>query len=1647
MEASGPESVETASSRAVEALGSELRVVFGDAGRVERACDALRRAVAAGAPWPSHGVASLIDLALARSSPANRTFLRFLLDWMPSAVQPWDILRRLITSADPDIERAACERVIALIATRNLELSDNVIEGVAIASSRPSSPFCDPEMSRAFRTALHVDEVLLSDAVPRFLIPRADGVVARFAARLLDETGRPPDSLVEELLGSSDWNAIRSCWHYTQGRYTDLVALLCGQSHEIATALTDLRETCPAVDAGECIAVLGWPRCNLALRFVRLTGLAANGSIPFMFRDAESSLLARCEGVRLAYERTVVIAVGAVGNVQTEEPGDAATREVSGGDAVARFRAHNLLHAQILGQLLDLAPLTAETVEGMLGTMARIVADFTVLFASWTGECGELHAVYAQLEDSIRRALADSAPGRPLSASVTRLVQMFEDPKVLSDVRTLHGLKRYLHQRGLALGFRLLEGQGRTNRSVDFVVVDNGQVLPAVRRIEYVDFEPLEPAARPLPDGVTLLVDELVRLLASEPTTRLPSVKVFCYGNEVHYYLLFGNHPVFVRIDLSPPLAGGMVDLEYYGVSKYELDGHPDLDLRAIRAFFERLEFDVQFTQTRIHARYDKERAVSLGDICDKARALFRLMPYLMDLDWLIGKLDLSAGARTLLIDAWSDVFAKWGILPVHDMLSADGAAVVCGREPEFERDSERFWDGSAPYRDVFSGTPGSQMANNLWRTCRERGLPIDIEHHDVTTQLSLERHLLEPLREAMTRGEVVVGEDGLHPAPRTHFRRCSEAVAFADLLQGPDDVLVRAGRMATRVSAIERNLHFEAAGSVDGFSVQRAWLSLRLGGLMLFVLRDGAEVARVAFFCRDRTLAERRSHESLPWQSNQCVDVEWFARHLRQNNFLPAWLDGAPEAFETAEGLRERFARPVAEEPEDEQEYVIRGATVAPGRVTGLACIGTTGREPGDVAGRVLITPTLGPDDTAFLFQSAGLVCTGGAGLSHAGLLANQFGRPGLIVTGVIDSGGAARHLSFTRLEWTESRTQAFGRRIVDRRITRTRVGLIADGDLVELDADARLLCALGQHRQTLRFHAAWRQLLEAHRQRVQARDDSQVLIWRGVALRARRHLEQLCTELREERLARFIVRELVSASVREGSESEATNEADALLAVLIANPSVADTVTAHLSQRVHSMDQRLAMVEADALSGMPSTDQPDEILAHRLAVRRSFDALGAALVFAPSMSLEVARYAARIQEIERIAMAALRRRWDQAILEGQTTDQSERHVIGQLRRLQTILPVSPEVVRRVDEQAERLRAADAASLSALRARSVLGERDGGIELVPLVGSKAANLAEVVRGGMASLVPPWFVVSDTALRAVLEWIGRDVDGVLATTSSDAHKASEIRALWEATTLPAELEDDIAEAYRRLCGPSRDGCYVAVRSSACEEDTEIATRAGEFDTFLFVRGADAVVDHVKRVWAGFWSARAIHSRRIYGTTSSQSGGGVLVQRMVVARVSGVLQTIDLPRARYREMVIDVGLGLGEGVVSGQVGTDRIVVEKNSIDEEVLRFRYLPGDKRQRLVFAEGPPAGLLLENTAAHQRLRTALEYIELHELVRAARKLERWYHYPLDIEFAFDGSDLRIVQVRPVPGMLNVWWATRDRYPFKGRPDAGSTM
>jgi pyruvate, water dikinase len=275
----------------------------------------------------------------------------------------------------------------------------------------------------------------------------------------------------------------------------------------------------------------------------------------------------------------------------------------------------------------------------------------------------------------------------------------------------------------------------------------------------------------------------------------------------------------------------------------------------------------------------------------------------------------------------------------------------------------------------------------------------------------------------------------------------------------------------------------------------------------------------------------------------------------------------------------------------------------------------------------------------------------------------------------------------------------------------------------------------------------------------------------------------------------------------------------------------------------------------------------------------------------------------------------------------------------------------------------------------------------------VARAGGKGASLARMTELGLP--VPEGFVVPADVLETVV-----DAEALRAALP-DHGKAQAIVA-------QAEVPAAIAEMYEAL----GDDPPVAVRSSACAEDSETASYAGQQETYLYVRGAESVRDRVRDCWASFFSERAIFYRQKKGSLDDL-GMAVVVQRMVRADVAGVLFTCDPVRGRRDRMVVEAVLGLGEAAVSGQVTPDHYIlkrdgtVRKAQVSEQP--FAIVPveaGGTEERELGAEGS------EPKIGEEQLRA---------LARLGDDLEQRLGGPQDIEWALEGGEIYVLQARPV--------------------------
>lgn len=302
---------------------------------------------------------------------------------------------------------------------------------------------------------------------------------------------------------------------------------------------------------------------------------------------------------------------------------------------------------------------------------------------------------------------------------------------------------------------------------------------------------------------------------------------------------------------------------------------------------------------------------------------------------------------------------------------------------------------------------------------------------------------------------------------------------------------------------------------------------------------------------------------------------------------------------------------------------------------------------------------------------------------------------------------------------------------------------------------------------------------------------------------------------------------------------------------------------------------------------------------------------------------------------------------------------------------------------------------------------RYVRGLDELGIGDVPVAGGKGAGLGELIRCG--ALVPSGCVVTTEAYRRVADAL--DPGGSLRHATGDLDPADPaavaaatalVREMIGAASLPVDVEAAIREGYARI--PTRPGEQpaVAVRSSATSEDGVDTSFAGLQDTFLWVTGADAVVEHVRRCWASLYSVRSVSYRLHRRVGEDGLGMAVVVQRMVDARSSGVMFTRSPLTGDRSVAFVEASWGLGSAVVGGQVTPDNWVVDK--ITGEVMQSTLSTKVRRHR-----ADPAARTVVDEEVPEELRAvpALSVAELRALVDVGRAVEQHYGTPQDIEWA----------------------------------------
>ncbi len=259
------------------------------------------------------------------------------------------------------------------------------------------------------------------------------------------------------------------------------------------------------------------------------------------------------------------------------------------------------------------------------------------------------------------------------------------------------------------------------------------------------------------------------------------------------------------------------------------------------------------------------------------------------------------------------------------------------------------------------------------------------------------------------------------------------------------------------------------------------------------------------------------------------------------------------------------------------------------------------------------------------------------------------------------------------------------------------------------------------------------------------------------------------------------------------------------------------------------------------------------------------------------------------------------------------------------------------------------------------------------------LVGGKALNLGKLVQAGFP--VPDGFAVTTGAYRH-------------ARHSGD-------------DGIPPEVRSQILDAYKRMGSPP-----VAVRSSATAEDMAEASMAGQYETYLDVRGDDALLEAVRKCWASVDSPRTRAYLEEHGIAPENVAMAVVIQRLVAADVAGVLFTLN-PQTASQEMVVEASWGLGEAVVSGIVQPDVLHIDRDSGSVSSANI----SDKQVRI-----EPGGTHApREVEADRRRKPCLSPTDVDRLWKLGLRAAAFFGSEQDLEWAIHDGELFLLQSRNI--------------------------
>ncbi len=307
---------------------------------------------------------------------------------------------------------------------------------------------------------------------------------------------------------------------------------------------------------------------------------------------------------------------------------------------------------------------------------------------------------------------------------------------------------------------------------------------------------------------------------------------------------------------------------------------------------------------------------------------------------------------------------------------------------------------------------------------------------------------------------------------------------------------------------------------------------------------------------------------------------------------------------------------------------------------------------------------------------------------------------------------------------------------------------------------------------------------------------------------------------------------------------------------------------------------------------------------------------------------------------------------------------------------------------------------------------------------LVSLVGGKGGNLIALTAAGFP--VPPGFIVSAEAYQLFLVMVPDLEDSLAAFDYAHPEilrrQCDRLRERLSQVMLPDVVWHAVRAALERLGAAASDA--FAVRSSSTFEDLAQAAFAGQHDTYLNIRGVDAIAERIRDCFVSLWGDRAVLYRHHQGFSQRDARMAVVVQRQIASEVAGVGFSINPVSGRLDRLVLEANYGLGESVVAGGCEIDHFELDKKTLQ---IVERSI-GHKDCMLV---PTPDGVEERPVEPERADRPCLNDEQIHEVARLLLRVEAHYGWPQDIEWGWQGGQLYQFQSRPVTTLPPRW--TRD--------------